>query len=1055
MATEWEQAGLDAINQSSGMLGGAITGSSSDGQAYSPGAIGGWSMAGSQAIASDANGNTWQSTGSNAAGGWLGAGQDAMAGGSWQGAGQGAISAYATNNVAFDPTQWGAGARDSFAGSGGSSGGAGGGGGYAGGTAPIPSPSPITGGSSGSGGGGGSGGGAPTPQRPNQGGSSGAVGSSNATGGLNLSGLLGLGSQFFNQQVPATGAPDLGLNIPGISQTPGILSNQSQEGSSFGSLISGSGVQQTNQQYTPQNFNDAAQQALQSFTGQGKGESGSPFQGGMGSTGASAGSGSGFAGTPPTPFQALAQGQMTQPNTQMNAAAPLAGINPAILGMSGGGLGGSQQPGVVPGMAPITPPSALPGGAVASSGMASEGATGNAPGQAGSAGPEGASGLPGGLQKVAFVNPDMPGKPIELAPAPPPKPVDQFVNPDSPKKPTSPADAGRSAMQPPSAGGAPEAGRQALTATPKEGFPGLSVQRDIVDPAGAWAQKYLVNPYMVGKTKGFVDLGDSLVSPTGAVDQKNRTQVQQMLDKEKTAVAQDTKDHPYISAAANVLGELTPYIAGGGLLRAAGIGLKGNTLTTQILKNAGFNGLVGAGQYAPTQVDRAVNTGIGILFGAGGSLISPIVSKIGSTTALAAAGGVTGYANSPGIFNDPWTTIKNTAYGVAGGAATGKTGQYLNLGRKGLETYIKKNAAKVDDVASKADEFVPGFGQGRTQADQAAHLKSIREDFTPRGVGASFFDDAAELSAARKSMGADMPTNSGFLPKAAPAASTSIGSKVYTAADSALKGIAPVATQEATQALNRVQAPSPSGNANVPQQAPMDPTKANNAAMLARLEKNQDKPLIDAVSPEVRAQIQQNADQNVAAQYFLNKTPKEIKAMLDTEKGRTKMLKVVEMTEGKKAAEDLKARFRQLDGASSDYSTIRTPSEALNEKINQLQVKKGDSKAEIKQKVQQLQAKQEAKGQQVSEFSETTIERMARQARESRVRRMNGRGVAGGVTGQAAKKQKSAFSAQLIQLLLSYMMKQPSTKAALAAPGEEGQMANLVMNQLRVKAAGG
>lgn len=1037
MAETWEETGAQA---NAGMLGT------------------GWQEAGSSAIAADANGNTWQGMGSNAAGGWEGAGQDANAGGSYQGAGRYVYTGNGVvdinGNLIYQPgTSSGGGLGDNqwqdlartYASGGSSAANSQ----YSQYMSPQ-SPTPISNSSGGSSGGsgGGSGGGSSTGNRPGYI----APGTNNSTGGLNLSGLLGLGSQFMNQQVPSTGAPDLGLNIPGISQTPGILSNQSQEGSSFGSLISGSGVQQTSQQPQAQNFNDAAQQALQSFTGQGKGESGSPFQGGMGRTGASAGSGSGFSGAPPTPFQALSQGQMSQPNTQMNAAAPLAGINPAILGMSGGGLGGSQQPGVMPGMSPIAQLGMSPTGAVSSSGGASEGATGNAPGQAGSAGPNGASqGLPGGVKTVAFVNPDMPGKPIELSPAPPPRSVTEFVNPDSPKPPQSAADAGRSAMQPPSAAGAPEAGRQALTATPKEGFPGVSVQRDIVEPAGDWAKKYLVDPFMQGAKQSMVNIGDSLVSPTGAVSQRDREGVQRILSKEELALAQRNKDHPYISGASKVVGELAPYIAGGGALRAAGMGLKGTSVASQLLKSSIFGGSVGAGQYAPTQVDRAINTSIGVLFGAVGAGISPLVSgslkaipkMLNSSTVGAGLGAISGYSATKN--SDPATTIAATV----GGAITGAAG--LKYAAKGLTGKLaSKAAAKADDVAPKADEFVPGFGQGRTQADQAAHLKSMREEFTPGGPG-GFFDSADELAAARKTMGADMPTGRGYIkPSATPTAPQR--GMLYNVADSALKAGAPVATQEATQALNRVPAPRPSGNVNVSQQAPMSPTKANNAAMMATLAKNDTKPMIESLPEAVKSAASMAP---AVAKEILAQSPKRIQSLLDSKGGRTKFRAALVAVGGKDAGSQFDDMMAAQDRASPNASSITNPVEALQEKLNQINAKKGDSKAEIKQKVQTLQAKQQSAGKQVSTFSETTIERMARESRESRARRRASGGVMGAGIRSARQQPQNAFKSRMLQLLLSYMMKQPSVKTALAAPGEEGQMANTVMQQLRVKAAGG
>lgn len=849
---------------------------------------------------------------------------------------------------------------------------------------------------------------------------------------MSVSGLLGLGSSLLNKQTPSTGAPDLGLSIPGISQGQGILSNNQTESSSFGKLLS-SGPQATSSNSSPQTFQQAAQSSMQNLGAQNSAAN-SPFGGGVGRVGANGGSGASFSGSLPTPFEALSQGQMTQPNQQPQSSGM--NIDPASFGrgsLLGEGLGGVPAVGNVPGMSPIGQPVPGSGGAVGSSGVTSPMAP--------------VSGNPQEAQKAPAG-----GKPASMKIVDPDYNTAIAVGPQAPSKATTITD--------PDYGTPIQVGRQAMEPTPKSGF---NVQRDIVEPTGNFVKKNIVDPFAQGAKQSMVNIGDSLLSPTGAVAQKDREGVQRLLNEEETALARRNADHPYLSGAAKVAGELAPYLLGGAALKATGVAIKGTSALARAAQGSVFNGIVGATQYAATQVDRAVNTGIGMLFGGVAGSAAPLVSKLGATSASAIAGGIGGYQASKGDLS--FDTAWKTAGGAVGGAATGKFGKaVIDLAaKKGSKPALWDDAVKKDSWHAANPAFDKTLF--KTAAEQKAALKDkflkdgkVPEEFGQPHPKARLWEIEHNLP---NNMTAAERTRALAYGKARDAAIDKLTGKKSSLIDNAyvntpLKGAAMVGTQEGTQAINSKNTPVASSGAPVVDvdNLPTD----NNAAMLQKSEailaKNQTTPLIEAVSPEVKAQIAKTKWGSAMAQDILQRSPKEIEAMISNKKGRDKLLKVVQYANGKEAAEELAATFRERDGASPGSTNIVRPDEAVMEKIRQIDAKKGDSKAAIKQKVQEFQTKQVAEGKPKVEINETTIERMGRELNEKRTRSRALR-ERFGIGGGAQKKAKSAFSYQLIRLLLSYMMKQPSVKGMLNAPGEQGAAARLVAQRLGQKASGG
>lgn len=1040
---------------------------------------------------------------------WQQAGEDALGGGTsggWQDAGS-AAAAGAPPGMSYG---WGGAGREGVSGSFGigAGNGAAGGSSQAGSGSAIPSPSPITGGSGGSGGGGGgSGGGSAAgtgqqnPQNPAQGGSSGAIGTSGNSSSA-LSGLLGVALQsILGKGTSSVGAPDLGLNIPGISTNSNVYSGSQDAGSSFGGLLSSPAATTDNSQ--PQTMTQAAQDSLQSFTGAGKGESGSPFQGGLGSAGASAGSGSGFSGSPPTPFQAMASGQMTQPGTMPSSdggtqapSADLNSIHPDIAGMyAGGSLGAPQGANPVPGAAPLAQAGSSPGGAT----NGSEGASGNAPGQTGSAGPKGASGtaagMPAAMSMKTIVDPLNPKMTYQVSTGDnqPAKVVTDPNNPDMKYTIGGAADAGRAAMEPPDTkGGLNPTGAPTGTALSR-----LDPQAQAMFKGGAQGLKNTAMNAMNTAAYPFRDdAGRKAADQAYAADNAK-------------ADAENSKN-PFVYSASKTAGEIAPWAAAQlAFPEVSAAKIIGN-LAAKISSGAITNGLYGLTQPG-TGTERLENAAVGAAVGTAANLLGPLFKGLNaiSSYALPAVGAIGGagygvYSGHGGMD----TALKAAGY-AATGAAAGKSiqsggamnwlkGVLFNKGAPAAEV-TSQVAAKVEPTVAKAavgdaaaNAYAPKMQaiQGelssinlanlpKTEADKIANLRAIAASAPPEvtpnvakqlraGAPGSLFDESARYSAQKAAQNPQVPPNAiGDLnaPPVTNMAGPTPGTLPGTPSvpeQGLLSKIAPTATHVATLATTKGITGITSGQSEAPKEAqpiksfvmPPAPTpEAVQAHASTPMQAQLPDPMVKSLSS---VQTYKDKQAALVATKIMASSPDQFAAKIATADGRNELLDLAYKYEGAQGVKDLQVKFNQLDGVKVNAT------KGVNDSVAQQMQLAGAGKSPSyvpgvglvppggPQGAATGQPAAGVPGGAIAPPRAGMVAPGPGQAFAANPANVPGQGPngiarrAGYLAPGKAMAMKSGANAQIMSLVMSYLMKGGQYQAMMKAGGLQGQMAGLL-----------
>ena len=193
-------------------------------------------------------------------------------------------------------------------------------------------------------------------------------------------------------------------------------------------------------------------------------------------------------------------------------------------------------------------------------------------------------------------------------------------------------------------------------------------------------------------------------------------------------------------------------------------------------------------------------------------------------------------------------------------------------------------------------------------------------------------------------------------------------------------------------------------------------------------------------------------------------SPKEFKRFSSSFKGRKDLLGLAKKYGGAAGVEKLKAMFSKADGGDPYTGSPKTIMEAIGMKMKPVEAKPKSLKPlsrnatpaqrAVRTKLLKAQASAgdtklgfDAPGTEI--YSKKSLARI-KSRRQSSQRQQVQRGVS-----RNQQSKSSSFSARLMTLILSYLMKDSKVKTLLGSSGLEGDAARLILPELQRKARGG